>query len=148
MRNAAILCVTLFLHSALMMTSCIAQDKVSRIEFNSGTRTFRQQIILTRDSVVTIEENFRTDLKPQISRRSMNAKEWNSLLESLKGISLEDIDDLKSPTDKRTYDAAAHGSLILTDPAGKSFSHGFDDDNAHQRLQPLVKKILRFKSPE
>jgi hypothetical protein len=63
-------------------------------------------------------------------------------MSSLKGIKPREIENLKSPGDKRTYDAASHGSIILTTAAGESFSHGFDDTEPHQSLQTLMKRIL------
>jgi len=66
-------------------------------------------------------------------------------MSSLKGINPSEIDDLKSPGDKRTYDAASHGSLILTTADGESFSHGFDDTEPNQSLQTLMKRILSLR---
>jgi hypothetical protein len=137
-------------HFALMLLllssgSCAAQNEISRIEFNSGSRTFRQQVIITPDSLVRIEENFRTNTKPVIEKRKITSSEWQSLISSLNGIKPQDIVDLKSPGDKRTYDAASHGSLILTTGAGESFSHGFDDTTPHQSLQTLMTRLLSLQ---
>jgi hypothetical protein len=125
--------------------SCAAQNEISRIEFNSGSRTFRQQVIITPDSLVSVEENFRTDAKPVIERRKITSSEWQSLMSSLNGIKPQSISDLKSPGDKRTYDAASHGSLVLTTVSGQSFTHGFDDTEPHKSLQGLMKRILSLQ---
>jgi hypothetical protein len=41
----------------------------------------------------------------------------------------------------RASDAAAHGSLIITTSDSKSYTHAFDDENPHQKFQPLMKQI-------
>jgi len=70
------------IHLASMMlllssATCTAQTEISRIEFNSGSRTFRQQVIITPDSLVRIEENLRTSTKPVIERRKIKLLNGN-----------------------------------------------------------------------
>ena len=120
-------------------------SKITRLEFNSGTRSFREQIILTPDSIVVIKEDFRIDLKPQVKRKSMTSKDWQVLTSKVKDVDLSEIEELKSPSDKRTYDAAAHGSLIITTENKKSYTHGFDDEEPHVTLKPLMDEIAKFR---
>ena len=121
-------------------------DEIIRIEFNSGSRAVREQIILTPDSIVMVKEDFRIDLRPQIKRRSMNEKDWQALLSKVKEVKINTIDELKAPSDKRTYDAAAHGTLILTTADNKSHTHGFDDEDPHTSLKPLMNEIIKFRT--
>jgi hypothetical protein len=120
-------------------------NDVMRVEFNSGTRTYREQIILTPDSVMTIKEDFRIDLKPQIQSRVMTKKEWNTLVQSLKNVRLGEIENLQSPSMKRAYDGAAHGSIVITTRDGKSYAHGFDDEEPHEKFRPLLSQIRKFR---
>jgi hypothetical protein len=137
--------------SALLLILILAsqalaqQEKISRIEFNSGTRTFRQQIIITPDSAISVEEDFRINLKPITSAKKLKEGEWKTILHCLEGVKLSEIDALKSPTDKRTYDAAAHGSIIITTENNKTYTHGFDDEEPHAKLKPLMRQILQYK---
>jgi len=135
--------------SIIVIVSCNSfvqkESDVTRIEFNSGSRTFREQIILTRDSIIVVKEDFRIDLKPQIKRKSMSAKDWQGLMEIADRIDIKSIGELKSPTDKRTYDAASHGSLIISTKNNKSYTHGFDDEEPHAKLKPLMTEIGKFR---
>jgi hypothetical protein len=118
---------------------------ITRIEFNSGSRTFRQQIIITSDSIVSVKEDFRINLKPVVKSGKATPAEWKNILQCLKDVALEEIPSLKSPSDKRTYDGASHGSIIITTRDRRSFTHDFDDENPHAKLQPLMKQILKTR---
>lgn len=122
-------------------------DEINRVEFNSGTRTYREQIIVTPDSLSVIKEDFRVNERPQIIRRSSTDREWNALMDALKNVRLTEIETLQSPTMKRTYDAAAHGSIIITTSDGRSFTHGFDDENPHKKFRPLMDQIRKLRKP-
>ena len=142
MRASWFLCIT-FLSVAL--TQCtLAQIEgrkdITRIEFNSGSRTYRQQVIFTPDSVISIEEDFRVNLKPVVKGLSNSAENWNKLTSTLKDVDLEKVGALESPGNKRTYDAAAHGTIVITS-GNKSYTHGFDDKEPNKALQPLMKQI-------
>jgi hypothetical protein len=121
------------------------ESEISRIEFNSGSRTFREQIIVTPDSLLMITEDFRIDLKPSVKTRAVHRKEWDALITSLKDVRLTEIETLQSPTMKRTYDAAAHGSLIITGSNGQSYTHGFDDEDPHRKFRPLMEQIRKIR---
>lgn len=121
------------------------ESEITRIEFNSGTRTQRQQVILTPDSIRIIREDFRVDQRPDITDRSMTSREWKALISSLKDVRLSEIKNLQSPSMRRTYDAAAHGSLIITTSNGETYTHGFDDENPHRKLRNLMDQIRRVR---
>jgi hypothetical protein len=120
-------------------------DEINRVEFNSGTRTYREQLIVTKDSLSVVKEDFRTDERPQIIRRATTQQEWDSILKSLGNLRLSEIETLQSPTMKRTFDAAAHGSIIITTDGDRSFTHGFDDENPHKKLRPLMEQIRKLR---
>jgi hypothetical protein len=144
MRSLPRIFVFIFLTS-LSLASCIAQQGITKIEYNSGTRTYREQVIITPDSLVSVKENFRTDSGPVVSKRSLSDPEWKKLLQALGSTRPEDLPALESPSDKRTYDAAAHTSIRITTADSKSFSHGFDDTKPNEKLKPLMNGILSLK---
>ena len=67
------------------------------------------------------------------------------MTDAIKNIRLTEIETLQSPTMKRTFDAAAHGSIIITIPDGRSFTHGFDDENPHKKFRALMDEIRKFR---
>jgi hypothetical protein len=134
--------VFVFLNCAYSQTS----SDITRIEFNSGSKTFRRQIIITPDSVLSVEEDFRINLKPVVKSGKATPAEWKSMLQSLKDVSIDEIPGLKSPSAGRTYDAASQGSIIITTRDRRSFTHDFDDETPHAKLQPLMKQILKIRN--
>lgn len=136
---------------AIVSTSATLAQKaedVNRIEFNSGTRTYREQLIITPDSLSVIKEDFRVDQRPQINRRSTSTREWKAVKEALKNIRLTEIETLQSPTMKRTFDGAAHGSIVITTSDGQSFTHGFDDENPHEKFHALMDQIRKLRKDQ
>jgi hypothetical protein len=137
----------IFLFALIILTADLCaqtKDQISRIEFNSGTRTYREQIIISKDSLIVIKEDFKKDKPPLTSRTATGKDEWSGIIESLEEVELSQINDLKSPTMKRSYDGAAHGSLIITTSDGHSWKHGFDDDDPHEKFKPLMKEIRKI----
>lgn len=120
--------------------------EIARVEFNSGTRAYREQLIVTKDSLSVIKEDFREDDRPQIIRRPTTAREWKSVLSSLSKVRLSEIDNLESPTKNREVDAAAHGSIIITSSDGQSYTHGFDDENPHKSFHDLMSCIRKLRN--
>lgn len=143
LKNVCILLITMI--SGLIGYSQ-KNDDVVRVEFNSGTRAYREQLIVTKDSLSVIKEDFRQDQRPQIVRRSTDAGEWTSIIESIGGVRLSEIETLQSPTMKRTFDGAAHGSIIITTADGRSFTHGFDDENPHKKFRALMNQIRKLRN--
>ncbi len=127
--------------------NCSAQDKseITRIEFNSGTRVQRQQVILTPDSIRIIREDFRVDQTPNVTDRQMSSNEWQNVISSLGDVRLSEIKNLQSPSMRRTFDGAAHGSLIITTRNGDTYTHGFDDEQPHRKLRGLMSEITRIR---
>lgn len=122
-----------------------SDHNIARIEFNAGSRTFREQVIATPDSVWIIKEDFQSDSKPVVIKRENNKKDWKALVSTLKNVSLPEIDKLESPSMKRAYDAASHGSLIITTTGEKSYTHGFDDEDPHEKLRPLMERMAGLR---
>jgi hypothetical protein len=122
-----------------------SSSDIVRIEFNSGTRGSNEQIILTKDSIVSFQENFQKDKAPQPVARTASAKEWSRLLDCLSQVRLTEIETLESPTMKRAFDGASHSSIIITTSDGSTFTHGFDDENPHHKLKPLMMEIHKYR---
>jgi hypothetical protein len=128
-----------------LTVSAQSSKEISRIEFNSGTRGYREQITITPDSVISIQEDFKANQKPLITARACSPKEWSKLLDCLGDVRLTEIETLESPTMKRAYDGASHGSIIISTTDNKTFTHGFDDEDPHKKLKPLMAEIKKYR---
>ena len=128
-----------------LLAGCSTQERITRIEYEKASRTFRQRVVVSADSVRWSDESFSGNEHASSGGRVVRAGEWNSVLETVDGLSLGEIDTLRSPTDRRTFDGAAHTSLVIFTTSGGRFSHGFDDEEPHQSLKALLARILSLR---
>ena len=120
--------------AAILVISCKTAD-VTTYQYRSTTMLGTRTITVTKDSVVTKYEG---RLDSTYNARATSAEEWNKLKESVKGVKLEQISDLQSPTNKRSTDASPYGSIILTTKDSTYRSASFDGFDSHDMLQPLT----------
>jgi hypothetical protein len=118
-------------------------DVMVKVEFTSLTRGFQETLIITKDSI-TRSLDTRGELSVKASER-IQKSEWDCIVKAVKGISLETLGDLKSPTMKRAYDGARHSSITITTASGAQFSHSFDDEEPHEKLGALMKEIKKLR---
>lgn len=139
--------ISLTVSVIFLALSVFAQStsEIVRIEFNSGTRGSHEQIVITPDSIVTFQENSLKNDSHQPVARAASAKDWSHLLDCLRHVRLTEIETLESPTMKRAYDGASHSSIIITTSDGSTFTHGFDDEDPHHKLKPLMKEIHKYR---
>jgi hypothetical protein len=93
------------------------------------------------DSVHVLVHDIRGEKAPVNFSRKTEESEWTRLLEIMKTIKEKEIETLPSPSMKRASDAAMHGTLTVTTNSDKTYSHGFDDENPHDSLRPLLKAV-------
>jgi hypothetical protein len=118
-------------------------NEVVKVEFTSLTRGYQETLLITPDSIMSSLDT-RSEMPVKVSR--VNKKnDWECVLKSLKGISLEAIGDLESPTMKRAYDGARHSTITITTRSGAQFSHSFDDEEPHEKLRTVMKEIQKLR---
>ena len=140
---------TLFLFIILVTVSTIgsAQDrKVEKIEFNTLTRGYMENVMITADSVI-FTKGGNSKEKQKKNGRLTTKKEWKCLLKKIQSIDLSNISELESPTMKRAFDGAKHSKIVIYNN-GKSYQHLFDDENPHQILSGLMICIVDIKDRE
>ena len=141
-----LLSIILILAASGNIGKCQSPD-VRQIEFSKETRGYQEHIRITPDSLnIYVEDAVRGNGSMKESRR-LEAQEWASLVSALEHVKLSELDKLVSPTMKRASDAAMHSTITITTKDGKTFSHGFDDDDPHKVLQPLVKAVREVAGP-
>ncbi|HTH31553.1 MAG TPA: hypothetical protein VL946_09385, partial [Lacibacter sp.] len=72
-------------------------------------------------------------------------EEWRTLMDCLKKVKLSEVPELKSPTMKRTYDGARHSTLTLITNETTPLTHSFDNEDANEKLLPLMKAIQKIE---
>jgi hypothetical protein len=130
----------------LLLVCCTvlgAQNKsaIKQIEFSKISRGYEEHVRIKADSVHVLVHDIRGEKAPVNFSRKTEESEWTRLLEIMKTIKEKEIETLPSPSMKRASDAAMHGTLTVTTNSDKTYSHGFDDENPHDSLRPLLKAV-------
>jgi hypothetical protein len=123
---------------------CQEDPVITRIEFTSLTRGYNEVVSFSPDSLNQVTD--RRESQQKIFRRALKEDEWKELVRSTGGISLSDVDQLLSPTSKRAFDGARHSTITIHTRDGKTYTHAFDDEHPHEKLQPLMDTIKKMSS--
>jgi hypothetical protein len=133
------------LFSSILLASCIAmsqnQEHIIRIEFSSLTRGYQEHVAFTRDSMKYSRVQAG---RPKVAEaRVFKKSEWEDLIKVAQKINLKEIQELKSPTMKRSFDGAKHSTITIITDSNQSYSHLFDDENPHAKLKALMGAIIK-----
>lgn len=111
------------------------------IEYVANTRGFYQQIII-RDNTVSVSRD--REGKDSPAAVKISEADQKELLAAFQDIDLEEIANLKSPTEKRFYDGAAIAFIKIT-YKGKTYeSAHFDHGNPPVEIEKLVTKVTSY----
>lgn len=135
--------ILLLLFPLLMAETCSQnneQNKDVSFTYETMTRGSRANYTLNKEEITAVK-NMGTETK---ASEKMMSKDWANLMDRMEEIDVPNINQLKPPSDKRTFDGAAHA--ILTIKVGDKVykSNSFDHGNPPSALKPLVKAILRL----
>lgn len=125
---------------------CQPAREVRSIQFTRESRGFLDQTTLRRDSLIVLVDNHRMTPASKHYRAPLDEKDWLKLLHLVSDLSLSEIDGLQSPTMNRAHDGALHGSIVITMASGERYQHGFDNEDPHPDLKPLLEAILSFRN--
>lgn len=118
-----------------------SQSDVKQVEFSKVSRGYEEHVRVNADSVHVLIHDLRGDKAPVNFSRKIEESEWVNVAALMKSIKVKEIEALPSPSMNRATDAAMHGTLKLTVNNGKSYVHGFDDENPHESLRPLLTAV-------
>jgi hypothetical protein len=66
------------------------------------------------------------------------------ILDLLKAINLNELPNLKAPSEARTYDGAAHANLTITSNGKVYVGNGFDAGNPPAAIKKIVSKLVSY----
>jgi hypothetical protein len=123
-----------------------AGQTVTQIELSKISRGYQEDVRITPDSVHILMDDNTGQPRVRHSRK-LEPQEWTRLVQSLDNVQLKSIPSLPSPTMNRAVDAARHSTLTVSTSDGRSYPHGFDDEEPHETLQPLLKVLREISGP-
>lgn len=112
------------------------------VEYTSNTRGFYYKITI-QNKVVQITQDRRGQNIP--AKKTLTETQWNDLVAEFKTINLEELPELKAPTEKRFYDGASIAALKVTYKGKEYQTTEFDDGFPPAQIEKLVQKITQFK---
>lgn len=136
--------IILFLLFPILMAETCSQnkyqDKDITLTYETIKRGSRENYTLTKDEIIVVKN---TGDETKVSDK-ITSNDWEYLMDKMKEIEVAKINQIKPPSDKRTFDGAAHA--IITIKVGEKVykSNSFDHGNPPPELKSLVKAILRL----
>ena len=119
--------------------------KTAVIEYVANSRGFHQKIIV-QNQTVSISKDRSGTVKP-VATKISNA-DWKIIITEFQKINLEEVPNLKAPTEKRFYDGAAIANLKIT-YKGKTYeTPAFDHGFPPAKIDKIVNKINSFVKEE
>jgi hypothetical protein len=115
------------------------------IQYEANTRGFYQKLVL-KNALISFT-NDRDGKKNPIVQKISDA-DWNALIYEINKVDLENLSNLKAPTEKRFYDGAAIANLKII-YKGKTYqtSH-FDHGFPPMEIKTVVEMVNLLFKPE
>src|SRR4051812_16041668 len=109
MKILSLLFLTIFLGKG-----CDSEQKqdiaTAVVEYEANTRGFYQKVTIQKQMITVLRD--RKGAHPKTEK--ISDADWKSLIAAFQEINLEELPNLKAPTEKRFYDGAAIGNLKVT----------------------------------
>jgi len=116
------------------------------IEYTANTRGFYGNVVIQNKTVlISRDRDKKADASAAVKVSESDLKE---LITAFQEVNLEEMPNLKSPTEKRFYDGAAIADLQIT-YQGKTYkSQSFDHGNPPVEIERLVNKVASYLKRE
>ena len=112
--------------------------KTAEVVYTANTRGFYQRITI-KDQTMTVS-NERGD--KNASTKKIQDADWKILVTEFSKLKLEDLPNLKAPTEKRFYDGAAIGDLKVVYKGQTYESSAFDHGTPPSEIAAFVNKMV------
>lgn len=145
---------TILMTVLITITSCNSQKKVAestaskdkqttdlQFVYEATTRGFFQKITIKNKEFFVNKDR---DSKQLGTSEKISDADWKELTGYVNAIKLENLETFKDPTQKRFYDGAAIGSLVIISNGKEYKSNSFDHGTPPVEIEKLVNKINSF----
>ena len=138
----------------LVLGSCTGQKngvgtriemKDIEIQYEANTRGFYQKLVLKNATISST--NDREGKENPIVQKVSDA-DWNALKDEINKLDLENLPNLKAPTEKRFYDGAAIANLKIIYKGKMYQSSDFDHGFPPMQIKSVVEIVNLLFKPE
>lgn len=134
--------------SIFLAKGCDSEQKqdiaTAIVEYEANTRGFYQKITIQKQQITVSRD--RKGANPKTEK--ISDADWKQLIAEFQEINLDDLPNLKAPTEKRFYDGAAIGNLKVTYKDKLYETNGFDHGVPPVEIERFVNKILSLVKKE
>ena len=131
--------LSLFFLTIFLGKGCDAQKQqdlqTTVIEYVANTRGFYKKITVQNQMVLVSKDRKGNDKPVQIK---ISDSDWKKLIADFQEINLDEVPNLKAPSDKRFYDGAAIANLKIIHKDKTYESTNFDHGNPPAEIKKLV----------
>jgi hypothetical protein len=149
MRIVSLLSVLLFVlgscNSLKNGVGTSVEMKDIEIQYEANTRGFYNKLILKNATISSTNDR---DGKENPIVQKVSEVDWNALIQELNKVDLENLSNLKAPTEKRFYDGATIANLKITYKGKIYQSSDFDHGFPPMQIKRVVEIVNLLFKPE
>lgn len=130
---------TIFL-SVFLAKGCAGQYgdiEQAVVVYEAMSRGFFKSVVIENKKVYIINQR-----EGERNEVSLSENEWNELVNAFKVIKLDEMELMKAPTDKRTYDGALHANITITVNGETYTTPGFDHQFPPKGIEKFINKLV------
>ena len=132
--------VFIFLSFLITENRCCNSSKINQealaFQYSAVSRGLFQNITIDKKQIKIISARGEKAVE-----KPCPDKIWQTLLNTLDSINIKSLENLKAPSERRFYDAAAHASLSIIYEGETYKTPSFDHGNPPEPIANLVKAI-------
>ncbi|MCG9792078.1 hypothetical protein [Flavobacterium algicola] len=140
MKTLAILLFSLFMTKGCQNTTK-NEIEAGIIEYVANSRGYYQKIKIENKTASFTKERSGKEIPKTVT---LSDEDWKELLVLFQEINLEELENLKAPTEKRFYDGAAIAHLNVNYKGKEYLSSSFDHGFPPEQIEKIVNKINSF----
>ncbi len=114
------------------------QDDIMTIHYQALSRGSFFQVTIDKDRIEKTADRSLTNK----STIKCSENDWSTLLALIEKVQIEDLNEIKAPTDKRLFDGAPSAQIKLIYQTQTYSSSSFDHGHPPEEIKPLVNTIL------
>jgi hypothetical protein len=115
------------------------------IQYEANTRGFYNKLVLKNATISSTNDR---DGKENPIVQNVSEVDWNALIQELNKVNLENLPNLKAPTEKRFYDGAAIANLKITYKGNTYQTTDFDHGFPPMQIKRVVEIVNLLFKPE